>query len=74
MKRKMKYNSQKRGIIMTIKNKHIAEYGHFYRIDDKKILEEIRNIDEDSDSLSPESMFKIAQLMNLNITYEELCE
>lgn len=59
---------------MTKKETHIAEYGHFMRIRDEHILKEIENIDEDSFSLSPESMFKIAQLLNLDITYEELCE
>lgn len=59
---------------MTKEKKNIAEYGHFMRVTDKNIIEKIRSIDEDSSSLTLETMFEIAQLLNLNITYEELCE
>ena len=59
---------------MTETTENIAEYGPYMRVTDESILEEIRSIDEDSFNLSPEAMFKIAQLLKLDVTYEELCE
>lgn len=59
---------------MIKEKKNIAEYGHFMRVTDENIIEKIRNINEDSFSLTPESMFEIAQLLNIDIAYEELCE
>lgn len=37
-------------------------------------IEIIHNINEDSFSLTPESIFEIAQLLNIDIAYEELIE
>ena len=59
---------------MIKEKKNISEYGHFMRVTDENIIEKIRNINEDSFSLTPESMFEIAQLLNIDIAYEELCE
>ena len=59
---------------MSKEKKNIAVYNHFMRITDENIIEKIRSIDEDSDSLTPETLFEIAQLLNIDITYKELCE
>lgn len=59
---------------MIKEKKNVAVYDHFMRITDENIIEKIRNIDEDSDSLTPETLFEIAQLLNIDITYKELCE
>lgn len=59
---------------MIKEKKNVAVYDHFMRITDEKIIEKIRSIDEDSDSLTPETLFEIAQLLNIDITYKELCE
>lgn len=59
---------------MIKEKKNVAVYDHFMRITDENIIEKIRSIDEDSDSLIPETLFEIAQLLNIDITYKELCE
>ncbi len=59
---------------MIKEKKNVAVYDHFMRITDENIIEKIRSIDEDSDSLTPETLFEIAQLLNIDITYKELCE
>ena len=59
---------------MIKEKKNTAVYNHFMKVTDDDILEKIRSIDEDSFSLSPEAYFEIAQLLNMDITYEELCE
>ncbi len=59
---------------MIKEKKNVAVYDHFMRITDENIIERIRSIDEDSDSLTPETLFEIAQLLNIDITYKELCE
>lgn len=59
---------------MIKEKKNLAVYDHFMRITDENIIEKIRSIDEDSDSLTPETLFEIAQLLNIDITYKELCE
>ena len=59
---------------MIKEKKNVAVYDHFMRITDENIIEKIRSIDEDSNSLTPETLFEIAQLLNIDITYKELCE
>ena len=57
-----------------MKNENIAEYGHFKRITDEHILEKIRSIDEDSNSLTPETLFEILTLLKMDISYKDICE
>lgn len=59
---------------MIKEKKNIAEYDHFMRVTDETILEKIRNINEDSFSLSTKAYFEIAKLLNIDIADEELCK
>lgn len=54
---------------MTKNNKNIVEYGHFKKIYDSKIIEEIRKIDLDYDKFPSPEYKKICELLEIPNDY-----
>ncbi len=54
---------------MSTNKKNIAKYGHFKKINDSKIIEEISKIDLDYEKFPSEEYYKICELLEINIEY-----
>ncbi|MBQ7927491.1 MAG: hypothetical protein IJ287_01900 [Methanobrevibacter sp.] len=54
---------------MSANKKNIAEYGHFKKVNDPKIIEEISKIDLNYEMFPSEEYYKICELLEINIEY-----
>lgn len=55
-------------------NKNIAEYSHFKRIYDPKIIERIINIDTDPKRVTQNGICELCRLLEIDIDCKELYE
>lgn len=57
------YNRLKRSTTMT---KNIMEYGHFKRVNDPKIIEKIRELNIDCETIPPKKYYEACKLLGIN--------
>lgn len=52
---------------MTKIKKNIAEYDHFFRVTDPKIIEEIRKVNLDYENIPQDTYYELCKLLKINV-------